>query len=626
MTKPEKLALTTCNIVDSNVSKIAKLFPSCITEVVTDGRSHIAVDFDLLRQELSHNVVDGATERYSFTWPNKRKAVLLANAPTTKTLRPVRNKSINFDTTKNIYIEGDNLETLKCLRETYLGKVKVIYIDPPYNTGKDFLYKDDFKGNTTSYLEQSEQIDEAGNRLVTNLETNGRFHTDWLNMIYPRLKIARDLLSNDGAIFISIGDEEYSNLKKICDEIFGESNYINTFIVKRYDKNLNKQFIESGIKSYNVGFEYILAYKKSNFFLLPTYRALTEERAAKGYWKGFWNEPDRPTMRYEILGFTPTEGQWKWKQETALEAVKNYKEYEENFASKMTLEEYWRATGCSKKFIRRNLSGKGKNQGVENWIEPSDKVLRTTNWLDFLASKADSSTRGLFDYPKNVDLIVEILKASTSKSDLVLDFFSGSATTAHAVMKLNAEDGGNRKFIMVQIPELCKSDSAAFQAGFHNICELGMERIRRCGELIGKDFRNLDVGVRLFKLDSSNMNPVFAEPAHLSQGDLFKQSDNIKANRSSEDLLVQVMLSLGVTLDSPIERTIISNKEVFNVANGFLLACFDQHVTNDVVETIAKEHPVYAVFRDSSFSSDYVADNFEQIFKTYAPESLCKVI
>ena len=627
----EKLNMITRNSVNANIQNIAKLFPNCITETIDDnGNSRFAVDFDKLRQELSDVIVDGRDERYQFVWPDKKKAILLANSPIKATLRPCREASVDFENTENLYIEGDNLDVLKCLKETYMGKVKMIYIDPPYNTGNDFVYNDDFTENVDEYLSNSGQFDDQGNKLFANTESSGRFHTDWLNMIYSRLKVARDLLSEDGAIFISISEEEIENMKKVCNEIFGEDRFANSFITRRYDKNLNRQFMDQGLKSFNIGFEYILCYTKSKFLFKPVFKEASEERSSTGYWKGFWNDADRPTMRYDILGFTPETGQWKWSKEVAYEAIENYKVYIQQYSDKMTLEEYWAQTGKCKKFIRKNPNGKGKNAGVENWIAPADGILRNTNWTDILTSKADKSTQGLFDFPKNVDLIKILLQCATDKDSIILDFFSGSATTAHAVMQLNAEDQGTRKFIMVQIPELTNEKSTAYKEKYFNICQIGEERIRRAGQEIKKaspiTTQKLDIGFRVLKLDSTNMLDVYYTPADLKQDQLSLFTKSVKEGRSSEDLLFQVMLELGATLDSKIVSEKIAGKEIFNVADGYLVACFDDEVNDDAVIAIAKLQPQYAVFQDCSMADDNTITNFEQIFKTYSPSTICKIL
>ncbi len=633
----DKLKMHSLDGVARNIELIGNLFPGAVTEVMRDGKVERAIDFDVLRQELSDCIVEGREERYQFTWPDKKKAMLAANAPITATLRPVVADSVGRDGTpggfdsENLYIEGDNLEVLKLLQETYLGKVKMIYIDPPYNTGNDFVYEDDFAQNTGEYMENSGQYDEAGNRMVTNTESNGRFHTDWLNMIYPRLKLAKDLLTDDGVIFISLDDGEADNLKKICNEVFGADNYRNTILVCRRIKSLNSQFAENGLYSMNVGFEYVLVYSKSSQFLMKALRMKKENASAKGRWDVFWSNADRPTMRYEVLGFTPTTGQWRNSKEKADIAVANYKKYQSEYEDKMTLEEYYLKTGISE-FIRRIPNGTGKNGGVQHWVAPSDTMLRTSNWTDIEVSQIGKEIDIPFNNPKSKALIMELIKLVNMQSDdIVLDFFSGSATTAHAVMQLNAEDGGHRKFIMVQLPELCDEQSEAYKAGYPNICEIGKERIRRAGRKIKEEAgltapADLDIGFRCLRLDESNMQQVYYTPDEVEQRDLFSLVDNVKPDRTPEDLLFQVMLDLGVLLSSPIAVTEIAGKKVFNVADGFLLACFDHDVTDETVKAIAQMKPYYAVFRDSSMANDSVATNFDQIFETYSPDTVRKVL
>ena len=657
----EKMKMQSADGVQDNIQKIAALFPNCVTETVVgyhnDGSPIIKqkVDFEKLQQELSDAVISGREERYQFTWPDKRKAILAANAPVNATLRPCREESVDFDTTQNLYIEGDNLDVLKCLKETYLHKVKMIYIDPPYNTGNDFVYEDDFAESASDYASRSGQFDEQGNRMVTNTESNGRFHTDWLNMIYPRLKVARDLLSDDGVIFISIDDNEQENIKRVCNEIFGECNYRNSLLVRRRIKSLNSQFANNGLWSMNVAFEYILIYAKSNNFLMKALRQKKKNASSKGRWDVFWSGADRPTMRYEILGFTPTSGQWRNSKEKADIAVANYQRFEKYFANEMSIEEYALKTGITK-FVRRIPNGTGKNGGVQHWVAPSDTLLRTTNWTDIEVSQIGKEIPLPFDNPKSKSLIIELAKLCGDSNSLILDFFSGSATTAHAVMQLNAEDGGNRKFIMVQLPELTDEKSEAYKAGYKNICEIGKERIRRAGKKIKEElemrneklgmFANdnssslipnptIDTGFRVLKLDSTNMEDIYYSPMDTDQRDLFNMVDNVKPDRTSEDLLFQVMLELGATLDSKIE--VIRNEEsgmrndgkgytIYNVADGYLVACFDQDVTDEVVTAIAKMQPMYAVLRDTSMKTDSTATNFEQIFKTYAPDTVCRII
>ena len=625
----DKLKMHTPNKADENFKKLAALFPNAVTETIDENGEVVrAIDKDVLMQEISCTVVDGKEERYQFTWPDKKKSVLLANAPISKTLRPCREESVDFDTTENLYIEGDNLEVLKLLQETYLGKIKMIYIDPPYNTGNDFVYEDDFAQSTEDYLANSGQFDDEGNRLVKNLDSNGRFHTDWLNMIYPRLKLAKDLMTDDGAIFVSLDDGEVENLKKVCNEIFGADNYRNTILVRRRIKSLNSQFADNGLYSMNVGFEYIMVYAKSPAFLMKALRMKKENASPKGRWDVFWSNADRPTMRYEILGFTPTTGQWRNSKEKADIAVANYQKYQKEYESKMTLEEYSQKTGISN-FIRRIPNGTGKNGGVQHWVAPSDTMLRTSNWTDIEVSQIGKEIDIPFDNPKSKALLMELIKLiDFNREDIVLDFFSGSATTAHAVMQLNAEDGGHRKFVMVQLPEETDEKSEAYKAGYRNICEIGKERIRRAAKKIAEENPEavFDGGFRVLKCDSSNMKDVYYSPADFELNLLDTMEDNIKEDRTAEDLLFQVMLDLGVLLSSKIEETTIAGKKVFDVADGFLIACFDEDVNEETIKAIAQKEPYYFVMRDSSLANDSVATNFEQIFATYSPDTVRKVL
>lgn len=664
------------DVVGGNVEKIAALFPQCVTERINkEGKTELAIDFDKLRSELSNEILDDGEERYQFTWPDKRAASRLANEPTNMTLRPCREESVDFDTTENLYIEGDNLDVLKVLRETYLGRVKMIYIDPPYNTGNDFVYNDDFAQGKDEFEQGSGLFDADGNQTLDpmqrNTEANGRFHTDWLNMIYPRLKVARDLLTEDGVIFISIDDGELENLKRICNEIFGASNFRNTILVRRRIKSLNSQFADNGLTSLNVGFEYILVYSKSEKFLMKALRQKKVDASQKGRWDVFWSNADRPTMRYDILGFTPSTGQWRNSKEKADIAVANFKLYEEQFADKMTLEEYSKKTGITD-FIRRIPNATGKNGGVQHWVAPSDTALRTSNWTDIEVSQISKEIYLPFDNPKSRQLIAELIKLSEfTQTDIILDFFSGSATTAHAVMKLNAEDGGKRKFIMVQLPEVTDEKSEARKAGYDNICEIGKERICRAGLMIKRELiaksearksivnakyaigedcdkpdsllkdlydesekkvksreaeelkeraEKLDTGFRVLKLDSSNMEDVFYTSDKFEPSLLDSLVDNIKADRSGEDLLFQVMLNLGIELSAKIERKEIAGKEVFSVDDDYLLACFDKDVNETTIEEMAKLLPTHLVIRDASAANDNVLDNFDQIIESYSNE------
>ncbi|MCM1337304.1 MAG: site-specific DNA-methyltransferase [Candidatus Amulumruptor caecigallinarius] len=644
------------DVASGNVAKIAALFPQCVTECKDVDGVRYKIDFDKLRSELGDDIFGEGEERYQFTWPDKRTASHKANERTTMTLRPCREESVDFDNTQNLYIEGDNLDVLKVLRETYLGKVKMIYIDPPYNTGNDFVYNDDF---AQDYAGARRDIalrcfDEAGNqiedfRMVRNTESNGRFHTDWLNMIYPRLKVARDLLAEDGVIFISIDDGELENLRRLCDEIFGISNFRNTILVRRRIKSLNSQFADNGLQSMNVAFEYVLAYSKSDKFLMKAIRQKKVDASPLGRWDVFWSNADRPTMRYELLGFTPETGQWRNSKEKALTAVANYQKFIDEYSSQMSIEEYSKKFGITD-FIRRIPNGTGKNGGVQHWVAPSDTALRTSNWTDIEVSQISKEIDLPFDNPKSRQLISELIKLSEfTSTDIILDFFSGSATTAHAVMKLNAEDGGHRKFIMVQLPEVTNEKSEARKAGYNTICEIGKERIRRAGRQIRRDmpaarfesngdvFENpditcqrhvptLDTGFRVLKLDSSNMEDVYYTPENFDPNNLFAAVDNVKSDRTPEDLLFQVIPELNIELSAKIEQRDINGNKVFFIDGSYLIATFDIGVNESTITEIAKMQPRYFVMRDASAASDNVLDNFEQIFNLYSPDTFCKIL
>lgn len=551
------MRMESMDIIAQNVENIGNLFPDCITEARDEnGKIQKIVDRDRLMQKFSHKIIGGGTtERYEFTWVGKNASRVEANTTTNKTLRPCIEESKDWDNTENLYIEGDNLEVLKLLQNSYFNKVKMIYIDPPYNTGNDFIYIDDFAQNIDEYEETKGSFDEEGNRLFKNTDTNGRFHSDWCSMIYPRLVLARNLLADDGVIFISIDEKEFSNLKLIADEIFGNNNYRNQLLVRRRIKSLNFQFAENGLKSFNVGFEYILVYAKSDKSIFRALRMKKENLSDKGSWNVFWSNADRPSMRYEILGFKPDKGQWRWKKELADKAVKNYKIFEENFSDKMTLEEYWAKNDKNLRFVRRIADGKGKNGGVQYWVAPNDTSLRTSNWTDIEVSQIAKDFESLFNNPKNKDLIKTIIETIYDKNAIILDFFSGSATTAHAVMQLNAEDGGKRKFIMVQLPEKTDEKSEAFKAGYKNICEIGKERIRRAGEKIkeeaGLNGQDLDIGFRVLKLDSSNMKDIYYSADEYDQGMLENMQLNTKEDRTDLDLLFGCLVDWGLELDKP---------------------------------------------------------------------------
>ena len=626
-----KLKMRTSNKADENYKKLAEMFPNAVTEAIdeTTGKVVRAIDKDVLMQEISCKVVDGNEERYQFTWPDKKKSVLLANAPINKTLRPCREESVDFDGTENLYIEGDNLEVLKLLQETYLGKIKMIYIDPPYNTGNDFVYEDDFAENTDEYLANSGQFDDEGNRLVQNTESNGRFHTDWLNMIYPRLKLAKDLLSDDGVIFISIDDNEVGNLRKVCDEVFGEDNFRNQIVIRRGAKSVQAQF--DTWDKLGQGLEYILFYTKRSDYRFPKQmKPLDDEKC--GGWNNHWRGTDRPTMRYDILGITPERGQWRWGKDRSYMAIDNYQRMlnetgqSAESVSQLIIDTWYLKQNDEIDLLRLSETGK-----PEHYIPPTNETLLNSSWVDLLVGSSSEigqlfSTK-VFDTAKLTSIITRMLNFVNDDS-IILDFFSGSATTAHAVMQLNAEDGGKRKFIMVQIPEETSEKSEAYKAGYKNICEIGKERIRRAAKKIAEENpkAKFDGGFRVLKLDSSNMKDVYYNPEDFYSYFLDNLVDNIKEDRTPEDLLFQVMLDLGILLSSKIEESVIGGKKVFNVENNYLIACFDENVTEDVITEIAKHKPYYFVMRDSSMANDSVATNFEQIFASYSPDTIRKVL
>lgn len=631
----DKLKMHTPNKADENYEKLAALFPNAVTESIDEATGEVvrAIDKDVLMQEISCKVVDGREERYRFTWPDKKKAVLLANSPVNMTLRPCREESVDFDNTENLYIEGDNLDVLKLLQETYLGKVKMIYIDPPYNTGNDFVYNDDFAESADEYFDRSGQFDEDGNRLVQNTESNGRFHTDWLNMIYPRLKVAKDLLSDDGVIFISIGDEEIDNLRKVADEIFGADNFRNQITVRRGAKSVQAQF-ETWDKL-GKDFEYVLLYTKNTEFRFKQQsKPLSEKR--DGSWNNHWRGTDRPTMRYTLLGITPTTGQWRWSKERSETAVKNYNLMLDEIGSNPTqqqIDDWYEKKNKNIDLLR--LSTKGK---PEHYIPPTNTTLLNSSWNDLLVGSS-SEILNLFDTKvfdtAKLTTFVRRMLGFVDNDAIVLDFFSGSATTAHAVMQLNMEENGNggggygcRRFIMVQLPEPCDEKSEAYKAGYKNICEIGKERIRRAAKKIAEENPNakFDGGFRVLKLDSSNMKDVYYNPSEFQPNLLDSLADNIKEDRTPEDLLFQVMLDLGILLSGKIEETVIGGKKVWSVEDNYLIACFDENVTEETITAIAKQKPYYFVMRDSSMASDSVAVNFEQIFAAYSPDTIRKVL
>ncbi|MGZ1294370.1 site-specific DNA-methyltransferase [Lactobacillus delbrueckii subsp. bulgaricus] len=626
----DKLKMHTPDIAEQNYKKLAELFPDAVTEIKDeDGNTVRAIDKDVLMQEINTKVIDDGQERYQFTWPDKRKSMVMANAPISKTLRLEKEKSVGRDGTpggvdsENIYIEGDNLDALKLLQETYLGKVKMIYIDPPYNTGNDFIYEDDFAQSVDEYADNSGQTDEEGNRLVQNSESNGRFHTDWLNMIYPRLRIARDFLADDGVIFISIDDNEQENLKKVCDEIFGSNNFLAQVVWERAYAPINLK------KNFSVSHDYILVYGK---------------RADQIETNGI-SRSDQSNSLYKNLDNDPR-GVWRPDNLSVGPAVKANIYPITTPSGRVVEPPAGRSWSLSRQAFRERLQDNriwfGKNGDSVPSMKRFKSELRKTGitpmtiWKYEEVGHSQSATQDLqklmggkkyFDYPKPVPLIQRCIQLYSEEDSIVMDFFAGSATTAHAVMQQNAEDGGKRQFILVQIPELTDPKKDAYQDGYKTICDIGEERIRRAGKKIKEETdADIDYGFRCFKVDSSNMKDVYYAPADIEQLSLDGFEDNIKEDRTPEDLLIQVMLDLGILLSSDIETQEIAGKKVFSVADGYLLACFDKNVTEETVIEIAKKRPFYAVFRDNSMANDSVAANFEQIFETYSPETVRKVL
>lgn len=684
----DKLKMQTVNKADENFKKLAEMFPNAVTETITgydeNGKAIVerAIDKDVLMQEISCEVVEGNEERYQFTWPDKKKSVLLANAPINKTLRPVRDDettptgadsegkpycssgSVNFDNTENLYIEGDNLEVLKLLQETYLGKIKMIYIDPPYNTGNDFVYEDDFAQAATEYISISGQYNEEGYQLVQNLESNGRFHTDWLNMIYPRLRLAKDLLTDDGVIIVSIDDNEVDNLKKVCDEIFGQSNFIGLTVrvssptqniakfmsimhdysliycknkeanggdwkvpknnVEEFESRANKLF-KSGASQEEIATELRALVKYPRFYDFDHYYFCDEGGIFRAGPIGGVSNGNTTTQILHPITQKPCKmpkGGWRYRDSEI------------------------------KRLVSENklLFGKDETIVPQTKLYLHDYLMQIPKGINFFDTQTDVhflSDNGLpFDFPKPVDYLEYLETMITDKDSIILDFFSGSATTAHATMKMNTKDGGNRKFIMVQLPEVTDEKSEAYKAGYKNICEIGKERIRRAGQKIRNEqleIRNdadssslltpnfsLDIGFRVLKCDSSNMKDVYYNPAEYEQSLFSRLEDNIKEDRTPEDLLFQVMLDLGILLSSKIqvrsEKVGMRSYSYFDVEDGYLIACFDKNIDEEVITAIAKQKPYYFVMRDNSMANDSVATNFEQIFATYSPDTVRKVL
>lgn len=664
----EKLKMQSHDVIGSNTQKIAQLFPNCVTERLgKDGKPELAIDFEKLQAELSNEIITEGEERYQFTWPDKRAAVRLANTPTTMTLRPCREESVDFDNTQNLYIEGDNLDVLKVLRETYLGKVKMIYIDPPYNTGNDFVYNDDFAQGKDDFEQSSGLFDDEGNQTIDpmqrNTESNGRFHTDWLNMIYPRLKVARDLLADDGVIFISIDDNEVENLKKVCNEVYGEQNFIGVLSVENNPKGRkNSAFI-------SVSSEYCIIYardKSVSYFIenVPKQasdmtidengryvhnsgkRVLVGENSfnnkvskvesEKNYSVYYHKNKDSIILRKEDFG--------EYDETLISLGYKKYFSYYKNYLVENTytetklleLHKLQALDFSNDKIYEKNFNDtiRIKSLLINREYEAIVRGVKQKYSMELTTTGAGTILKSLFDAKdiftasKNPGFIKLLISLIDSKEFTILDFFSGSATTAHAVMKLNAEDGGNRKFIMVQLPEKTDEKSEAYKAGYKNICEIGKERIRRAAKKIkeeaGLSAQNLDTGFRVLKLDTSNLEDVYYTPQEFELQSLF--NENVKADRTNEDLLFQVMLDLGIELSAKIESKQIAGKKVHFVDDNYLVACFDRDVNESTITEIAKLQPIYFVMRDASAANDNVIDNFEQIFKHYSPDTNCRII
>ena len=673
----EKLNMQTTNIVDENIKRIGELFPNCLTERLNDeGKPEVAIDFDQLRQELSKNIVEGPEERYQFTWPDKRNAIRLANAPTTDTLRPCREESVDFDTTQNLYIEGDNLQVLKLLRENYLGKVKMIYIDPPYNTGNDFVYNDNFGMDASTWSDSSGDYDEEGNWLTDkytiNTESNGRFHTDWLNMIYPRLKVAKDLLSEDGAIFISIDDREAENLIKVCNEIYGESCFVANI---SWQKTYSPRNDSKGVPAEK---ESIVIYSRYPGWI-PNRLSRTDEmnnmygnpdNDPKGSWRNdnaFASEAKtHQGMVYAIQNpfngsmiYPYANGHWRYSQQEMLNHMNGWCEYElrdindadsrakicgvdvkdvRSGVKAIVLKESLEVSKIKAEFVLQRgqwpkfyftKNGSG-GIGRKTYLSEVEGKMVTNLWPHTEVGHTDEAKKELkalfdgdipFDTPKPVRLLDRIVQIATDEDSTVLDFFSGSATTAHAVMQHNASDSAHRKFILVQIPENVDNK-------YGNLCEIGKERIRRAGKKIKEESplttQDLDTGFRVLKLDSSNMQDVYYTPAEFNEQKLF--DDNIKPDRTEGDLLFQTMIELGIELSAKIEKRNIAGKTVWSVSDGYLMACFDEEVNETTITEIARQHPYYFVMRDSSLANDQVADNFEQIWEEYSKDTVRRII
>lgn len=634
---PDKLNLQSPNIVTQNIEQIAALFPNCITETAS-GK---AIDFDLLKQELTPDIIDGIKERYRLEWPGKREAIVTANLPTTKTLRPVKEDSVDFDNTENLYIEGDNLEVLKLLQESYLSKIKMIYIDPPYNTGNDFVYKDNF----TQTKEEFEQVnaikDDYNQRLQVNPDSSGRYHSDWLTMMYPRLKLARNLLTDDGVIFISIDDNEAHNLRKLCDEVFGEANFQGIFQI-----NSTPNARDYG----HIGkmHEFVLFYSKDSFNCYTNQLPEIDKEFKYFDEKGGYNihplynsnesfhSANRPNLYYPFYLYPDKKINDKFFEIGLIKSDNSVEIYPPK-SVKNSVQFVWRwgkekATANLNKEIIGYKTDDGEFRIVQK-MRHTSKIIRSmltdTKYSSRKGTAEVESILGtkIFSFPKPLSLLKDFLTVGTYEDSIILDFFSGSATTAHALLQLNAEDGGNRKFIMVQVPEETDENSEAYKAGYKNICEIGKERIRRAVVKIKADTKaNIDYGFAVYKLDSSNMQDVYYKPQDYQQENLELFASNIKQDRTPEDLLTQVMLSWGLPLHYKIETLSIQGKQVFKVAQDSLFACFDNGIDEAFAKEVAAHKPLRIVFNDAAFANDTAKENVKQLLKQLSPNTEMKVI
>ena len=585
------------NIGDGYQQKL-QILKDLLPEIFEDNKLSLPKFNEVFSSETNNN------GRFNLMWPGKEDCFKTIQSGTTKTLKPEIDKSINWDKTENVFIEGNNLEVLQLLQKPYYNKIKLVYIDPPYNTGNDFIYNDSFD------VSRKEFIENTAEKYSSNPKTSGRFHSNWLDMMYPRLFLARNLMKQDGVIAVSIADEEIHHLRCLMDEIFGEENYRNTLLLRRHDKNLNNQFVDKGLKSVNIGAEYVVIYSKSDkFTFAPVYREAKESRQNTGYWKSFWNDADRPTMRYDILGYKPNEGQWKWKQETALEAVNNYEEFVNTHESSMSIEEYWLKTEKTKKFIRKRQHLTGKNMGVEHWIPPSDGILRSSNWTDILASESISNLGLAFSSPKNRSFLKELIRFSNVQSnDIVLDFFAGSGSTGHSVYEVNKEDNLEIQFILNQINEEIEDEK------FPNISEITRERLRT----VLKN-NNLDYGFKSFKLSDSNFKIWEGDTENQELFSMLEKSlFHVDINSSEEDILTEILIKSGFQLTVKIEEISLLNKKIYSVSDRALLICLEKELTIDLIKQIAKLEPARVVCLDSGFNEkDDLKTNAIQIMKSH---------